>query len=416
MTEARVMKVGIGWNQATDGWTAGREIVQSARVHGTIQDPNLAIAFCSSPVDANAFLAGIQSSLGPDIPVVGGSAMGLITNETICYQGCISGILLIEAPDTRISIAAAHGLYAGEEAVGRALARQLPSDPSGVTLLFYDTVRVGPTPDSPPIINSSRALLRGIEEGLGSRLPIFGAGVVGDVGLSPTIQFIGDRVATQSAAAIALRGGLELDWCIMHGCTLKDGVYHRITKCEGAVIHELDGRPIVGVIDAMYGSTDWRQQMPLKRLTIGVNHGERFPKTFREEDYVNRLILGLLPDESGVMIFEPDLEVGTEIQFMLRDSRKIVESVRVNAEAVLRRMRRAGQTPVLGFYIDCAGRNAQFSESLQEESAELQEVFNQAGIPLFGFFSGVEIAPFETGNRGLDWTGVLVVFASPRHG
>ena len=32
-------------------------------------------------------------------------------------------------------------------------------------------------------------------------------------------------------------------------------------------------------------------------------------------------------------------------------------------------------------------------------------------MPLLGFYSGVEIAPFMGGSRALDWTGVLIVLS-----
>jgi hypothetical protein len=48
---------------------------------------------------------------------------------------------------------------------------------------------------------------------------------------------------------------------------------------------------------------------------------------------------------------------------------------------------------------------------MTEEAAEVQQAFSRHGCPLFGFYSGVEVAPFLNKSRGLDWTGVLVVIA-----
>jgi hypothetical protein len=70
-----------------------------------------------------------------------------------------------------------------------------------------------------------------------------------------------------------------------------------------------------------------------------------------------------------------------------------------------------GEKPVFGLYIDCAGRAAKVSDTLTEEASEVQNVFNQYNTPLFGFYSGVEVAPLLGKNRGLDWTGVLLVLA-----
>jgi len=166
----------------------------------------------------------------------------------------------------------------------------------------------------------------------------------------------------------------------------------------------------VEVINDLYGNDDWQNQRPVvSLLTIGVNLGERLGEP-KEEAYVNRLITGVLPDGNGIGVFEPDLREGDEIQFMLRDGAKMIESARTNASELLAQVVEDGRTPALGFYIDCAGRTAQESNTATEEAAEVQEVFRRHDTPLFGFYSGVEIAPFMNGNRGLDWTGVLTVF------
>ena len=73
-----------------------------------------------------------------------------------------------------------------------------------------------------------------------------------------------------------------------------------------------------------------------------------------------------------------------------------------------------GSSLLLGIYIDCAGRGSARSGAPVEE-AELVQRGLHAAVPLLGFYSGVEIAPFAGGrSRPLDWTGVLTVLR--RHG
>jgi len=162
---------------------------------------------------------------------------------------------------------------------------------------------------------------------------------------------------------------------------------------------------------SLYGNQDWQMQHPVKRLTIGVNHGKRFVD-YEEGAYVNRLITGVLPEGEGIVIFEPDLAVGTEILFMLRDSRQMIDSTKRNSTALLTQIKDDGRKPVFGLYIDCAGRTAGFSETMAEEAAEVRDLFKQSNIPFMGFYSGVEVAPLLGKSRGLDWTGVLWVIAT----
>ncbi len=405
------MKVGIGHSNAEDAFASGAKIAKQALEEGAITSPTFALAFCHGNVNATELLRGIRSILGVKTPILGGSAIGVITNHSISYENYPSGIIVIEDEDLQIQVAATGGLDHKEKVVGRDLVRQLSVEKEDTLLLFYDSIQQPPADNSPPILNSSTPLLQGIEKELPFTIPIIGAGTVADYNFSPSIQFTGDDVNSQYAAALLLRGEFSVDVRIMHGCSPKDGIYHTITKIDGSIIYEIDNCPAVEVINDIYGNEEWQKQVPIKRLTIGVNHGERFWDRFTEQNYVNRLIIGVLPDKSGIVIFEADFVNGTEFQFMLRDPVRMVESSRSNTESLVEEIKSRGKKPQWALYIDCAGRSASFSDILVEEAAEVQEVLNRNNIPLFGFYSGVEIAPFIMKNRGLDWTGVLAIFS-----
>ena len=104
-----------------------------------------------------------------------------------------------------------------------------------------------------------------------------------------------------------------------------------------------------------------------------------------------------------------------EVQFMLRDASKMKESVQKNSDEMMRQLQEQNMRPLFSIYVDCAGRSAHVSNTATEEASEVQAVCNQMNIPLLGFYSGVEIAPFMNKSRGLDWTGVLLIFAHENH-
>lgn len=403
------MKVGIGITGEADGQAAGRDLAREAT--RAVRDPGLILAFCSSPVEAAGFWTGLRSAVDAKVPIIGGSAVGLIGNDRLGYRGPISGALALEMHGVGVRVASADGVDLDEETAGATLASRLDTTiDDKLLLLFYDSVKESPHGASPPVMNASPPLIRGIERHLGASLPIVGAGLVGDYGFGATTQLTGFGTGRGTAVGAVLSGAITPYTAILHGCTPMDGVYHTITRMEGQVIFEVDGRSAAAVIDEQYGGQGWREQHPVLRLTLGVNHGERFGP-YRESDYVNRLITGCLPDGEGIVIFEPDLTVGTEFQFMLRDGRTMLESAREGATALVEAIRRDRRTPAVALYVDCAGRAAELSETLVEEAAQVQEVMNDRGVPLFGFYSGVEIAPLLGASRGLDWTGVLLILA-----
>jgi small ligand-binding sensory domain FIST len=253
-------------------------------------------------------------------------------------------------------------------------------------------------------------LIEGLSKNKRSDCLALGAGLLGSFEFGPTRQFCLDQVRSQSVVGLTLAGPFQPYFRICHGCTPLDGIYHTITRMQGDQIYEIDHEPVAHVIDGACGSQAWRQQRPVNVITLGVNCGEKFD-TPQESNYINRLITGVLPDERGIGIFEPDLHEGAEVQFMLRDPEKMIESAQLNSLALIEEVLNDGRKPVCGIYIDCAGRSASLSHTLVEEAALVQDAFNQHDIPLLGFYSGVEIAPLMGKSRGLDWTGVLVVIA-----
>ena len=405
------MKVGIGYANDQNALRLGEKVAEDAMKNGRIDQPVLVIAFCGGRVDHDAYFKGLQTLVGNKVPIIGGSAIGIITNEHLSYDGFPAGAAIIESDTLQHTEGYANNLHKNEKLAGQRLAEKLSNTIDGrLLLMFYDSIKNAPTENSPPAINGSPPLIEGIEEKLNLKVPIVGAGLVGDYEFNATKQFCGSSVESQCVVGSLLAGDFKPYFSIMHGCVPKDGIYHTITRAEGPVLYEVDGKPVTDMIDDQYGSKEWSTQMPVRRLTIGVNYGVKFEE-FRENQFVNRLIAGVLPDREGILLFEPDLVEGSEILFMLRNNKMMMESVLKNSTELFEKIMAKGEKPVFGLYIDCAGRAAILSETLTEEASEVQNIFNRYNTPLFGFYSGVEVAPLLGRSRGLDWTGVLLVLA-----
>ncbi|MBF0206127.1 MAG: FIST C-terminal domain-containing protein [Oligoflexia bacterium] len=410
------MKIGIGFGTKKNSLQLAKEVCEMALKESNIARPSIVFAFCNDKVDFDGYFNCLKEIFGSNLPIVGGSSVGIITNTFLSYNEYTAGIVVVESDSIEFVVASANNIDQNEKVAGETLAKKLSlgiNNRSKLFMMFYDSIKIPAMPNSPPIMNASPPLIAGIESALSQMLPIIGAGLMGDMYFSPTRQFCGDSVSQQSVVGVVISGDFTPYFSIMHGCTPLDGIYHRITKMDGAVIYELDNKPIVGMIDRIYQNSNWKNEHPVRLLTMGVNCGDKYAP-WEEEKYVNRLISGVLPDESGVIIFEPDLTEGTEVQFMLRDSRAMIRSAKENSRALVERIVAAGKKPFFGLYIDCAGRASMISDTPSEEAAEVQQICNSYGIPLFGIYSGVEVAPLLGKSRGLDWTGVLLIFAGDK--
>jgi len=404
------MKTGVGYSNKEDAFSAGVEVIENAMRSRGIDSADFIMAFRRGASDHEEYYRGLRSAAGDKVSIIGGSAIGVITNDNLSYKDFASGAVVFNSDMLTHRIISTGNLDIDEEKSGERLGEALSAEEDGkLILLFYDSIKIPPANNYPPVLNSSSLLLKGLMQRFHSGTPIIGAGLLGDFDFNSTSQFCGSYVSDQKAVAVRLNGDFNVHTCITHGCTPLGGVYYKITKMEGSVIYELDDRPVTQVIDNIYGGKSWREQHPVKLLTIGVDSGDKFTMP-DESTCVNRLILGALPNGEGISIFEPDLQNGTMMRFMIRDTDEMMKSAKANAEAIMARIKAKGERPVFGLYIDCAGRTSEYQNITAEEASIVQDVFNRDDVPLFGFYSGVEIAPMPEKSRGLDWTGVLTVF------
>jgi len=375
------------------------------------QKGSLVLSFCTGKHDYQACFEGIKSEVG-DIPIIGGPAIGVITNDCLGYEGYQLGVAILPNNLTFDTVAVG-GLDKSEREVGFGLGRRLSikrNPGEKLTLLFYDSIKSPPPPA--PVLNVSSYLIDGFEQGIGKNPPlIVGAGLIGNYTFDRGKLFCGVRVADQHAVATLLSGEWFPYVTIMHGCKPMSD-YHTITRIEGPVVYEIDSRPALDVIDDLLGNQEWQKRLPLLLVTLGVNHGEKYGP-YNEKNYVNRLIVGIIPEKKAIILFEADFENGTEFQFMRRSAELMEKSADERSKETMVYLRENNQEPFFALYIDCAGRTAGFSGAEKEEASIIQKNLGR-DIPLLGFYSGVEIAPFMGKSRGLDWTAVLIILSRSR--
>lgn len=402
------MKVGIGYSNTSEARESGRQVATAALQDGALDQPALVLAFCHGAMDHQAYYDGLRDILGDEIPIVGGSAIGVITNTHLSYQDTPAAAAILQFHHTTCQLVSTDEIFKFPQSSGQRLAKKLQwSAASELLILLYDSIKFPAATNRPAVLNPSSLLLQALTAYLPSHLQIAGAGLLGDFQFNNTWQFTGQEISVQSASAL-LFNGVKSYIATMHGCHPINQIEHCITRIYGQFLYQLDGKPVMEVIDALYGHQHWRQQSTLKELSLGVHCGNK-TEPVQEWHYKNRLISGILPDEQGIILFEPDLVEGDLVQFMRRDPALILKSARQNTERLLQEIKDDGKTPLFALYFDCAGRVAAIDGTETEEAAEVQTLLNQHKIPLLGIYCGVEIAPFQGKSHGLDWTGVLVI-------
>jgi small ligand-binding sensory domain FIST len=245
-------------------------------------------------------------------------------------------------------------------------------------------------------------LLEGLTGDLADCRSMAGAGLIDSLQPGYSHVFTPDGAERDGIAAVAFGGGAQLDSVVVHGCR-PAGAYHEITKTMGPVVAGIDGRPALEVIDELLGGAVPREDFGF-RVILGVNRGDPFG-AFDEENYQTRLCLAVDEAAGGLVMFEPDLEPGDQVQLM-----RVSTDLSYVGERVAGLLERVdGRTPLLALYADCAGRCMMASPLDEEEGHAVQAALGD--IPLLGFYTGVEIGAVKGRVRPLDWTGVLCLLS-----
>ncbi|MBK5930177.1 FIST signal transduction protein [Halochromatium salexigens] len=396
----------LGEARHNDAFTAAQSAARQARER-LGATPSWALAFGGGRLDPTALLTGLRSVLG-EIPIVGGSAAGLITAQGAKLTGFECGLLLFAEP-------LVPGAILSETQAGRCDARatgqrlgaalRATDAEASTILLLYDSVHA----TSPLQLHIGSYLVNGFREGLnGLEAQLIGAGTLGELGMETSVVFDGREARRHSVVAVSMPKGLRSHLRITHGCyPVSD--FMTITRVEEERILELDGRPALSVVAERLAISEAelaRMVPPVLALALGEKQGDPFAP-FADANYNNRLVFAADAEDGALILCEADFAVGSRVQLMDIEPQSMLDSVREQTDSLLVELGEA--RPLFGLYIDCAGRSMAFSGTDEDESAPVRTLIGER-CPLLGFFSGVEIAPVRDCARPLDWTGVMAVF------
>jgi|OM-RGC.v1.000361997 diguanylate cyclase (GGDEF)-like protein len=401
--------VTVGYSDNPDSVVAGRHAAQIALSKANREERcDLVLLFCTARHNQRLLRNAVAEVVGNKSCIYGGGAVGVITNEYFGYAGDQVGIALFWFEDSKCTILTEEGLQESERKTGVRLGErlaQIGTTQVSPVVLFYDAIDRS---KGDLRLLMATWLLDGLENGLGFLPDLIGAGMQGDHLGSETQQYFGNRMSVHSAIALTFSDDIQMNSVIMHGCH-PASPYYTVTKADGPVILEINGKPALQFMDELLGSAISQEYYPFF-LLLGINQGERWSE-YDENNYASRLCLGIDKERNGIVMFEPDMVEGTEFRLMYRSLDLDYMKPKINAlfEQI------DGQEALFAMYIDCAGRCAGYGGVDMEDAILIQEAVDNR-IPLLGIYTGVEIASIGGRPRGLDWTGVFCIFTKKKAG
>lgn len=311
----------------------------------------------------------------PDAMVLGCSTAGEITADGVNDGTCT--ITAIKFDQTRL--AQGSTCLSGMDdsfAAGERIGKQIAAPGLKAVLVFGPGVQ----------INGS-ALVNGIASIIGTGIPITG-GLAGDGGAFKETFTIGaDGVVHNQVVAVGLSGdGLRFGHGSFGGWE-PFGPARKVTRCDGNILHELDGEPALEIYRRYLG--DHAKDLPASGLL--------FPFAMLGEDHgavgLIRTILGI-DEATGSLILAGEIDPDGYLRLMHASTDKLVNGAESAAEAAATMAQASGDS--LAILVSCVGRKLVMGDRVDEEVEAVSEVFGTAGI-LTGFYSYGEISPFTPG-------------------
>ncbi len=363
----------------TTGEEAGADLVRQLTERLAGERPALVVCFASMTQPLGPTLAALHRGLG-GVPTIGSSTAGEFTEQGEHPKAAVA--VAIVGPFL-VHTAMVTGIKANPEEAARQLTASVPggqpSHPHRTALLFFDG-----------LAGVGEELTLGCAVWLGTDVQVAGAAAGDDWAISGTLVGAGDRASVDAAVLAVLDSPVPLGIGVAHGHR-SIGRRVNVTRAEGSVVHELDGKPA------------WQRYAELTR-DLGVAERGVDPDTITDagarlqffawyqtgirvgSSYKNRTPLSRL--DGDAMAFACGIAEGTELELLGSTSDAQVESAREAARQAASRL--GGGRVSFALVFECACRQvylgSRFSEAPRAVAAEL------GGAPLAGLEAYGEVA------------------------
>lgn len=187
---------------------------------------------------------------------------------------------------------------------------------------------------------------------------------------------------------LALRGNIELDTVVAQGCR-PIGAPMFVTRCEGSVIIELDGRPAADALDKLLRSLPPPERARAQRSLFIGKVMDPTRERYEQGDFLIRNLIGVDP-RNGAIGTAARLEPNAVIQFHVRDAETSNADLRVLLTEQAQALR--GKTTAGALMFSCLGRGRGLYGEPDHDSKLVRE-FLGADLPIAGLFANGEIGP-----------------------
>lgn len=375
----------VGSNDGSDAFTVGANAAQDALDKLGSPCADAVLVFSSVAYDQERMIAGVRS-VTKDTLLVGGSTAGEITQSGPLKKHSVV-VMLLKSDTIKFYGGVGTGVKEDARAAGKAAAESVRSqsaEPLGAFMMFPDV-----------LTGNGADTVRGVLDSLGEHFPVVGGAPGDDFQFKQTYQYLNDKVYSGSVVGLGLSGAFKIGIGVKHGW-IPVGIPLKVTRSEGATLHELNGRPAISIYEDYFGESEAKQ---LRTETLG-KLGLMYPLGMKIEGGDELMLRAPFSvDEHGSIICAAEVPMGAEMQLMIGSQEEAFKVAKIAAQNALSQL--DGAQPKATILFNCIARSKLFGERAGEEISAIQEVVGVA-TPLAGFYTYSEQAPLAGEVRNLE--------------
>lgn len=364
-----MLKTVVGHSNDPDSELAIAEVLEQCMAALANNRPKAAILLAALDFDHAVILQHIHQAF-PGIQLIGGTTDGEVSSVLEFQQDSL--VLVLFCSD-EIEFHAAVGYQVSSDPVAIAQRTVLAAQ----ALSSYPTALCITTPES--LTTSGLLLLQGLQQVLGTEVPIVGGTTCDQWQFRQTYQFFGQEVLSDALPILLVSGPILWGHGVSSGWT-PIGKKGTATNVEGNVLHEVDGQPALEFYREYLGAI--RPSLAYRLAVFEPN---------RESWYI-RSSNGVYNEATGSITFFADIPPQSEVQVVRSSRDEMVNSARLSMQQALKHY--PGTQPTTALFFSCTGRMHLLGTRAREEYQVLRPVI-PAGVTCAGFYTYGEIAPLH---------------------
>ena len=386
-----MIHVGVGHSQSLSTSEAAERATLMAMGNAGIAKADLAIVFATLnyQTEYESLYQAVHSNANCD-ELIGCSGMSVLTSAGEFEEEPTLAVMVIRSDQLSAASFSARGTAAE---VGEQIQKDIQSgrDDDSLLVIFPDVRAVNPA-----------ELVKHIGDD-GTELPLVGAAVSGDATGAQMYHWRGEEATEGGLTGILLTGDFNTEIGVAQGCQ-PVGRPREVTRAEGRVIFELDGKP---ALENFKGTLQLLTQDDIRRsggtVFVGIAMDPENRNPIRG-DFLIRNLIGINEEHDALAVSE-EITEGQLVQFHLRNPNAAAEEIQVILTRLAKKTRE--HPPAFGLYFNCLGRGKGLYGVANHDIGVIQEKF--PGLPVIGFFGNSEFAPIGGRNFAHAYTGVFVL-------